>query len=341
MEQSVRSRQRFRLLFIAMVAAVAMLAAGCGANSPAGSSSGGGTGTLKVGFLYDAHAANVWTLDRCSDQGVKFELLNFKQFAEVQRAFQTGQIDVAAMGYQNLAQMVGNGFTNFKAVSGVYTGAEHITIRKGENIRTWGDLAGKKVGIPPNSFVEMLFRAGAEENGLDISKVNVVPFPGGGPPLLAALERGDIHAMVSWEPNSAKAEVQGIGEYPPFDIQQGSIGKATSVMYVSNQLLDSSREAVQALVSCMKERTDDLNANPDVWVKDLQEKTGLSKDVAETAIETGEMDINVYAESAEKIIQTFAQRGLVKDISSEVPQYIDYSFLQKATGKPQAELGGA
>lgn len=339
MNRSMGRERRHRTVFGAALMVSTLLAAGCGAGAAEDS---GRAQTVKVGFLYDTHAANVWTLNECDDKNVKFDLVNFKQFAEVERAFQSRQIDVASMGYQNLAQMVGSGFTEFKAIAGVYTGAEHITVRSGADITSWQDLAGKRIGIPPNSFVEMLFRSGAEENGLNMKDVEIEPFPGAGPPMLAALKKGDIDAMVAWEPNSAKSVVQGIGEYPKnFDLQQGSIGKATGLLYATNELIQRNKPAVESLVRCLKERTDYLEADVDEWVKVLRTNTGLSQKVAETAIKTGDMDIKLYKDSAQKIIQTFAENGLLKDVSGEVPEYLDYSFLEKVTGNSKADLGGA
>lgn len=359
MTNSHRSGGLRRALVRTIVAALALSLAGC--TGPATQSAGSATQSagsatpiptpaptpvvaptptlVRVGFLYDVHAAAVWTLDQCKSDKVSFELVNFKQFAEVQRAFQGGQVDFAAMGYQNFGQMLDKGYPDFRAIAGVYTGGEHITIKAGSGISTWADLNGKKIGIPPNSFVEMLFRSALKENNVKIEDMTIVPFPGAGPPMLTALQRGDIDAMVAWESNSAKAKVEGIGEYPSFDIQQGSIGKATSVMYVTELLANNKPDVVQEVVRCLVEQTEALSANKTEWVNGLVSKTGLTKEVAETAIATGQMDITLYQKSAENIIKTFAENGLLSDTSGQVASKFDYSFLEKVTGKTKAELG--
>lgn len=314
-------------------------AAGTDGDSTAGSTADAGEKrSINVGFLYDVHAANVWTMDQCETDAIDVQLTNFKQFAEVQRAFEGDQIDAAAMGYQNMAQMIGNGYEDFRGVAGVYTGAEHIVIKAGSGIGDWSDLSGKKVGLPPNSFVEMLFRSAMDEAGVSLADVEIVPFPGGGPPLLAALESGDIDAMVTWEPNAASAAVQGIGEYPSFNIQDGAIGDATSVLYVSEELL-AEDAAVEELVACLQERTEALSADLDGWTQVLMENTGLSEEVARTAIGTGALDTNLYQDSAERIITEFANNGLVEDTSDRVAEMFDYGPLERVTGKDASELG--
>ena len=338
-----RSRlRRIRTLTATAVGVAALLLTSCsladGGSAPAGGGEEGAR-TVTVGFLYDVHAANIWTLDQCKAPGLKVELNNFKQFAEVQRAFEGGQIEAAAMGYQNMAQMIGNGYEDFRVVSGVYTGGEHITVRAGSGITKWEHLVGKKVGIPPNSFVEMLFRSSVREAKVSLEDIEIVPFPGAGPPMLAALERGDIDAMVAWESNSASAAVQGIGEYPPFDIQEGEIGKATSALYVTEKLASEHEETVDALVKCIHERTQALSDDVDTWVTSLQQKTGLDEAVARQAVKTGEMDARLYQDSAERIIQEFAKNGLLKDVSDQVAVKFDYGPLERVTGKQSSELG--
>ncbi len=315
-------------------------ASSAGSSSGQAAQSGDTPAKVRLAFLYDVHAAGLWTVPDClRPRNVEVEMLSFKQFAEAQRAFETGQADFAGMGYQNLAQMEANNFSDYKIVAGVYSGSEHITLRKGVEVRSWKDFAGKKVGIPPNSFVEMLFRQGAAEGGLDMNDVQVVSFPGAGPPMLSALERGDIDAMVAWEPNNANAKVQGIGDYSPVvDLQQGATGKGTEVLYASGQIIRSNPSAVQRMVDCLVAQSDKVTKDHAAFEQALVSQTGLSPEVARTAIPTGEPDVRIYEAGAAKIIQLFAGAGLLQDFSAKVPERIDYTFLSKSTGKPAADL---
>lgn len=296
--------------------------------------------TITVGFMYDVHAANAWTMDRCESDSVAIELTAFKQFAEIQRGLEQGQIEAAVMGYQNLGQMLDNGFEEFRAVAGVYRGGEHITVRAGSGIETWADLRGKKIGVPPNSFVEMLLRSSLREAGVDVADVELVPFAGAGPPLQTALRDGAVDAMVAWEPNAATTLVQGFGAAPPFDIQDGALGDATSLLYVAKALHDDPA-AVDALVGCLRERTDALTGDAEAWVTALTEKTGMDQQVARAAVRTGTMDIALPQGAAEKIIAEFAGNGLLSDTSGRVAEFFDYGPLERVTGSARAELGAA
>lgn len=288
--------------------------------------------TLKMGFLYDFAAANVWTMDDClAKKGVRLDMTPFTQWADVQRAFQSGQVQLGVMGYQNLAQMVGAGFTSFKAIAGVNNGDTFVIVRNGERIPDWKAVAGKKVGVPPNSFSDMIFRAEAAKHGVDLKSINFVNFPGAGPPMLAALKQGAIDMMVAWEPNPAHAEAMGIGHWDQaLDVQQGAIGKANSVLYATDEVIHDEHAAVQSVVDCLVQRTRELSNSPKKWASVASAKTGTSPDVAKIAIPRLTMDTTLYPDAAKEAIRTFAKFGLVKDISASVPKYLDQRFLQAA-----------
>ncbi|GAA1233733.1 ABC transporter substrate-binding protein [Prauserella halophila] len=297
--------------------------------------------SVTVGFMYDVHAANVWTMNECESDTVRVELSAFKQFTEIQRGLEQGQVDAAMMGYQNLGQLLDNGFEDFRAVSGVYRGGEHITVAAGSGIEDWDDLRGKRIGIPPNSFVEMLFRASLRENDVDIADMELVPFAGAGPPLQTALRNGDVDAMVAWEPNGSTAVTEGYGVQPPFDIQNGELGDATALLYVTEQLAAGDPDVTDALVDCLRKRTEALDGDVDAWVTALREQTGLSEEVSRAAIETGEMDLELPQEAAENIIAEFAANGLLDDTSDRVSEFFDYGPLEHVTGRQAADLGAA
>lgn len=322
-------------------AAIALIGLpGCGSDAADGEAAKGGSNELSMGFLYDIGSANAWTTDEClSGKDTNLDGKSFTQFADVQRALQAGEIDIAVMGPQNLGQMVDAGYTSFKAIAGVDTGGEHITLGKGVTVNSWKDFAGKKVGIPPNSFVDMLFRAGATEGGLNMDDVEVVSFPGAGPAMLSALKDGAIDVMVAWETNNAQAKADGFGDYSSVvDLQQGKIGKQTSVMYATDDAIKSKPKAVQALVDCLVQRTKELSSDVDAWKSVALEKTGVKPEVADIAVTQVAMDAKLYVNSLREVIRTFAEHGLIEDSSDQVDGMIDWSFLKKATGKTQEEL---
>ena len=69
--------------------------------------------------------------------------------------------------------------------------------------------------LPPGSYVAILFTLAAKENGVDISKVNLINATSAGPAELQALKSGDLDGLVLWSPLLDRAVVEGYGYYPP------------------------------------------------------------------------------------------------------------------------------
>src|SRR5678816_3044876 len=83
--------------------------------------------TIRVGYLKEPFNINVVKLSDGLDRGTRVELVQFRQFAEVGRALQANEVDVAAFGYQNVGIYLDAGFTDFAVVSGISSGGQNIT----------------------------------------------------------------------------------------------------------------------------------------------------------------------------------------------------------------------
>lgn len=323
---------------LAAVSTVALLLAGCG-NSDSGSDSGGSV-KVTIGAQNDTFIAPVWSIKDCAaSKGVDADVVPFQQFADLQRALQAGQVDFSAMGYQNAGLLLDAKFTDFKMVSGIGVGAQGVVLRNGVTAKTWSDLAGLKVGVPPASYVYYLLQYQAARNGLDLKDVNLQLFPGAGPPLISALQKGTIDAMVAWEPNLATAVNDGYGHYAPFDLQAGPIGKQASVLYASGSVIKSHPDAVQAVVDCVVSQDAYFADHKPELVDAVANKTGLDKNVVELSLEHGGFDPSIPLASAQQVLKQFAAAGAMTDQSANLGSYIDYSYLEKATGKSASELG--
>src|SRR5688572_2927712 len=141
---------------------------------------------VKVGYLKEPFNINVVKLgDFVDGKKVAIELVPFRQFAEVGRALQAGEVQVAVFGYQNAGIFLHADFPDFTLPAGISSGGQSIKQGKGVALRGWGDLAGKKIAVPPNSFVELRLKASLRKAGVNPSQVTFVSFPGAGPPMLA------------------------------------------------------------------------------------------------------------------------------------------------------------
>jgi sulfonate transport system substrate-binding protein len=316
------------------VAAVVLMAAGFGAE---------GQAAEKVRFAYtvQVHQANMMVLqDYAKKYGVELEPVPMRRYADQQLALMTNQVDVAVVGYINIGLMEEKAFRDYRAIAGVFTGGQNLTLAKDIKAQTWKDLEGLKVGTAPNSYSELLFKASARLGGADLSKVQTVSFAAGGPPLLAALKSRQIDGFVSWEPNNADAAIAGDGYYSSLDIGANPTRNVNGLLAVNSAFLQAHRPAVLGVVRAVVEATNALNQDRNKYIEVAMKGTGSSLDVVKEAIPRGKLDYNLYGKEAKALLKMVYDAKLTQiDTSGAVPKQFDYSLLAEATGKPKNQLG--
>ena len=316
------------------VAAVVLIAMGFGTK---------GQAAEKVRFAYtvQVHQANMMVLqDYAKTYGVELEPVPMRRYADQQLALMTNQVDVAVVGYINIGLMEEKSFRDYRAISGVFTGGQNLTLAKDIKARTWKDLEGLKVGTAPNSYSELLFKASARLGGADLSKIQTVSFAAGGPPLLAALKSRQVDGFVSWEPNNADAAIAGDGYYSSLDIGDNPTRNVNGLLAVNSAFLQAHRPAMLAVVRAAVEATNALNQDRNKYIEVAMKGTGSSLDVVKEAIPRGKLDYNLYAKEAKALLKMVYDAKLTQiDTSGAVPKQFDYSLLTEATGKPKNQLG--
>src|SRR5581483_7523786 len=165
-------------------------------------------------------------------------------------------VDLAVLGFVNIGLMEERGFSNYKVIAGVFSGAQSLTLRNGVIAKNWKDLEGKKIGTAPNSYADLLFKTSAKLGGADLSKIQFVSFaPPGGTPVMTALKSGDIDGFVFWEPNNAQAAVAKIGDYSSLDIGDNPTRHINAALIVNSKFATAHRKATLAVVKALVEAT--------------------------------------------------------------------------------------
>ncbi len=323
-----------RLLLLALAVAAGLAAAGgVGAQAPK---------PVRVAYAIQTHQANMILLPRFAEKyGVKVELIPLRRYAELQLALTTNQTDFAALGYVNVGLMEDAGFQDYKAIAGVFTGAQALTLRQGVKAATWKDLEGLRLGTAPNSYAELLFKATAKTNGADLAKIKTVSFTAGGPPVLAALKNGDVDGFVFWEPNGAEAAVGGYGYYSSLDIGANETRHVNGLLAVNDKYAAQHGDVAVAVVKALIDATNHLNGHPDEYAEVAQRATGSPMPVVKESIKHGTLDYKLYQKEGEALLALIHEAGITKKLTTAaVDKHFDYQYLTKATGKSRQELGG-
>lgn len=267
--------------------------------------------------------------------GLRIEMDAGATNADMQRALQSGDVQLGSLGYQSPAIMAEQNVTNIKVIAGTFVGGQNLVMRKGVALSSWKELEGKRIGMPPGSYVAILFMLAAGENAVDLNKVKIINTTPAGPAELQALASGDLDGLVMWTPVVDRAVVDGLAYYPACcDIGSTKPYGAGSQVVGANADFLKERTPALNFVKAFSEATDFYVKNPDKATDLISQYTGVNKAILTEALKHGHWDYRADMQAAVNIAKKGPAFGFTKtDVSERVPGYFDLSLLSEATGK--------
>jgi ABC-type nitrate/sulfonate/bicarbonate transport system substrate-binding protein len=148
------------------------------------------------------------------------------------------------------------GMQNFNLDKNVVVAAEMAALTKwwavvGRNIADMNGLKGKKVGVANGSGSEVMWLAVIEKLRLDPKDYNIVQVEP--PEMVAALERNNIDAFVSWEPWLTRA-VQSVSNTKILQDNEGIILPRV-YLYLNKEWAEKNKPAAQAFMRSLIQAT--------------------------------------------------------------------------------------
>jgi len=295
---------------------------------------------IRITLARSVSAIPLWGIGPFAEKaGFRVEYIPAGTNADMQRNLESG-VELGTLGYQSPALMAEHNVNNVKILAGEQLGGQNLIMRRGAEIKSWKELEGKRIRRPPGSYVAILFTLAAKENGVDISKVNLINATSAGPAELQALKNGDLDGLVLWSPLLDRAVVEGYGYYPPCcDIgKTEDYGAGNQILAANTDFLKDRNVAVRFL-QAYAESLDFYVKSPDEAVSLITEYTGVSKDVIAEAWKHGIWDVRADVQTMVNVAKQGPVFGFTKtDTSAKVPDYVDMSYLSAATGRPVEQL---
>ena len=291
---------------------------------------------VRITLARSVSAIPLWGIGPFAEKaGFRVEYLPAGTNADMQRNLQSG-VEIGTLGYQSPAVMAEQNVGNVKIVAGEQLGGQNLIMRKGVEIKSWKDLEGKRLGRPPGSYVAILFTLAAQQNGVDLAKVNMINATSAGPAELQALKSGDLDGLVLWSPVIDRAVVEGYAYYPACcDIgKTEKYGGGNQIIAANTDFLKDREMAVRFL-KAYSESLDFYVKNPEKAVSLITEYTGVSKDVVAEAWKHGIWDVRADVRTMVNVAKQGPTFGFTKsDTSARISDYVDMSYLSAATGMP-------
>jgi sulfonate transport system substrate-binding protein len=290
--------------------------------------------TLTVGYQKVGHLAPIVQItDELKAKGVEIKLVEFARYADARTALLAGSLDVAAVGPADLAIALANGSTNMVGIMGVGSSPKYVIGRKDTKLDSWDDIKGKKVAIAPGSAVWFQFAATLIEKGIPYNAVNAVNIQGGGANFDQALEKGEVDAIVTWEPFESIPVMKGYGVFAKnLDYSTSkAVGAELGMLVASKAAAADKRAAVQAFVTAYVAKMKELGASTPKFGTAIASLTGLDPEVSAKIAEVIKLGPVITVDQIKRQAKAFTELGVIpKDVSGEIDKYWDASFLDTA-----------
>ena len=288
--------------------------------------------TLTVGAAKVAHLAPLTLIgDELKAMGVELKLVDFVRYADARTALASGSLDLATVGPADLPIALSQGITNLVALMGVGSQAKYPVVRNGVKVESWSDLEGKTVAVAPASAVWFQFVATLQEKGIDYGKLKVVNIQGGGSNFDQALKRGDVDAIITWEPFESTPLVEGYGYWPKaLDYSQSrAVGAELGMFAATRAAVTEKREAVKRFIWAYVHAQEKLAADPAAFADAISRFTGIAPEISARIAASIKLGAVLSLDQLQRQAKEFHRLGVIqRDVSGELDKHYAGDLVQ-------------
>lgn len=289
--------------------------------------------TLTVGYIKVGHLAPMLGVEEAlKKMNIEVKRAEFVRYADARTALLSGSVDVSAIGPGDLAIAAAQGNRNLVGLTGVAGSPKYLVVRNGVKIDDWKDLAGKKLGIAPGSAVWFQWAMTLVEKGVPYTSFTAVNIQGGGTAFVQAFKRGDIDAIVLWEPFESQVVAEGAGyfakklEYS----QSRAVGAELGMLAATRDALTSKREAVRRFLWAYLKAEEDMAKSPALFADAYSKYTGLPVEVARESAKVIKLGGVINTEQIKRQAEAAFKQGVIqKDVTNDVAALYDESLARE------------
>jgi sulfonate transport system substrate-binding protein len=292
---------------------------------------------LTVGYQKVGHLAPMILIaDELKKLGVDLKLVEFVRYADARTALLAGSLDVASVGPADLAISLAQGSTNVVGLMGVGSSPKYVIGRNGVKFDSWNDIKGKKIAIAPGSAVWFQFAATLVEKGIPYNSFEAVNIQGGGANFDAALKKGEVDGIVTWEPFESIPVMEGYGFFAK-NLEYGSskaVGAELGMIMASKTAAEKKRGALERFVWAYLKAQGELAKSPEKFADAYAKLSGMQPNIAAEAAKVIKLGEVVSPDQIKRQAKAFADLGVIqKDVSGQIEANWDGTFVTKALGK--------
>lgn len=299
--------------------------------------------TVKVGWVKVLQWAHWYDMPRYLDPSVKVEFNEFKNSNEVLVALQSGSIDMGTIGYSHMAGILAKDVDTLQFVAGVSSGASRFIAAKDAPINSWDDLKGKRIGGSRGSTQYMQAVVAMAKHGIDVNKDVQFTHLAGMADMQAALQKGEIDAAMGWDPNASEAILAGYARDIPAikETLYSDSFKISSGIAARRAFLQESPDAVQKVIDAYYKSYQKITGDQNYWTDMFSKVSGIDKPILDLAAPNSYPEFAMDQKEIKLVGDLLAEQKVIeKNVTDQLLNTLNYSFIEKASGKAKTELGG-
>lgn len=289
--------------------------------------------TLTVGYVKVGHLAPMLLIeDELKKMNIEVKRAEFVRYADARTALLSNSVDVSAVGPGDLAIVAAQGSKNLVGLTGVASSPKFLVVRKGVKIDDWSDVSGKKIAIAPGSAVWFQWAMTMIEKNLPYSSFSPVNVQGGGTAFVQAMKRGDIDAMVLWEPFESQAVAEGDAyfaqklEYS----QSRSVGAELGMLAASGEAIAQKKELVRRFLWAYLKAEETLGKSKEAFADAYAKYTGLPLNVTRESAKIIKLGGVLTKDQVARLAEAAFKQGIVqKEVAREAAALYDDSIANE------------
>ena len=288
---------------------------------------------LTIGYVKVGHLSPMLMLEEeLKKLNIEVKRAEFVRYADARTALLSGSVDVSAVGPGDLAIVAAQGSKNLIGLTGVGSSSKFLVVRKGVKIDDWADINGKKIAIAPGSAVWFQWAMTLIEKNIPYTAFSPVNVQGGGTAFVQAMKRGDIDAMVLWEPFESQAVAEGDAYFATkLDYSQSrSVGPELGMLAASREAMTTKKELVQRFLWAYLKVEEQMAKNNDMFADAYSKYTGLPLNVTKESAKIIKLGGVLTKEQVSRLAEAAFKQGIVqKDVTKEAADLYDDSMAKE------------
>ena len=287
---------------------------------------------LTIGYVKVGHLSPMlFVEEELKKLNIEVKRAEFVRYADARTAALSNSVDVTAVAPGDLAVAASQGSKNLIGLTGVGSSAKYLVVHKGVKIDSWADIKDKKIGIAPGSAVWMQFAMTLIEKNIPYTTFNPVNIQGGGTAFVQAMKRGDIDAMVLWEPFESQSVVEGDTYFAKgLDYSQSkSVGAELGMLAASGEAMATKKELVKRFLWAYLKAEEQLQKNNDLFADSYSKYTGLPLSVTKESAKIIKLGGVLNKEQIFNLAEAQFKQGIIqKSVSKEAADLYDDSLVK-------------